>query len=257
MRSVVLAVTLALLTCSCIGWTDQQKDVVDSYMEIAADAESGNWDALYDNLSEDTQNIITEIITVFEATGAPLISNHDEFLAVLALETQILNFSESVHSVEFAGERAVLAADGPDGTRILEFREEHGKWKLNLSSEFNAMFALLAQGVEPGGQSGPGSAVPSFISSGAGSSMLLVRNRLNGLAIHNVFCSLSTSESWGEDLLGPSILGTGSELGINIEPGTYDIQVYDSMEHSYTLWQIEVDQNGFLWEITAADMDEI
>jgi len=52
MRSVVLAVTLALLTCSCIGWTDQQKDVVDSYMEIAADAESGNWDALYDNLSE-------------------------------------------------------------------------------------------------------------------------------------------------------------------------------------------------------------
>lgn len=257
MRFAVLTVTLVLLASSCIGWNDQQKEVVDSYTEIRAAAEREDWDALHDNLSENTQSIIAELIGIFEAGGAPLLGNSDDFLAVLALETEVLSFSESVHSVEFAGDRAILAADGYDGPRILEFIREHGEWKLNLSSELNTLFALLTQGVEPASQAGLGSVLPSFISWGTGSCSVVVRNGLNGLAIHNVYCSLSTSDSWGEDLLGPSILGTGSELGLNIDPGVYDIQIYDSMEHSYTVWQVEVDENGVLWEVTAADMDEL
>ena len=97
---------------------------------------------------------------------------------------------------------------------------------------------------------------PTYISTGSGNCEFALRNDLEHLSIWNVYCSPSDSDSWGEDWLQASILGSGSEMGIWLESGVYDIRIVDSDDNMYTLWEIELDEDGVFWPVTALDRDE-
>ena len=240
----------------CIGWNSEQKQVVDSYNSARAHVDNAQWNRLLSCFTDQTENLVETLSEFYSENGASFGNDPGAFLEALAMETDLLYLPETVLSVEITGERALLVAEGDGKQLVFEFLMESGRWKLNYEPLFSELVQSILQGT---GVSFPPDqaieAIPSFIASGTGTCSFLVRNGLNGLALHNVFCSLSDNDSWGEDLLGPNILGSGAELQLNMEPGIYDIQVYDSRENSYTLWRVQLDERGFLWEVTAADMD--
>lgn len=256
MRTIAALFAVFTFFTGCIGWNSEQKEVVDSYNAVRQQMESGEWNRLISSCTDNTEQLLVSLSELYTESGAPFDNDPELFLEALAMETDLLVFPEAILSIEITGDRAILTADGESELQTYEFRRETGGWKLNMEPVFSDLFQNLMQGTQEVFPEETGTeGVPSLISRGNGSSPFIVRNGLTGLALHNVFCSPSESDSWGEDLLGPSILGTGAELQLNLEPGTYDIQVYDSREKSYTLWQVEVDENGVLWELTAADLD--
>ena len=256
MRIITALFAAILVFTGCIGWNSEQKDVVDCYNAARDHTENSEWNRLQSSFTDDTENLIDALAEFYSENGAPFENDPALFLEALAMETDLLYFPESILSVEVTGDRALLLADGESEPLAYEFRRESGRWKLNLEPVLSELVQTLLQGTGASfPQTGGADAIPSFISRGNGNCPFLVRNGLTGLAVHNVFCSPSESDSWGEDLLGPSILGTGAELQLNLEPGTYDIQIYDSRESSYTLWQVQLAENGVLWEVTGADLD--
>lgn len=61
---------------------------------------------------------------------------------------------------------------------------------------------------------------------------------------------------WGEDRLGTELLEPGEEITFYVPAGdTYDFKVEDEDGDTYTLWGIDVAEDGFYWEITLEDMD--
>lgn len=255
MRTIAGIFAVLLVFAGCIGWNSEQKEVVDTYNEIRSHAENAEWSRLIRSCTEETENLLEALAEFYTENGAPFESDPVLFVEALAMETGILFFPEAVLSVEITGDRALLTAEGEEDFASYEFRRESGRWKMNFEPVLSGLFQEITRGAGEITPFGAAEAIPSVISLGDGNCPFVVRNGLSGLAVHNVYCSPSSSDSWGEDLLGPSILGTGAELQLNLDPGTYDIQIYDSMERPYTLWEVEVDGNGVLWEVTAADLD--
>lgn len=63
---------------------------------------------------------------------------------------------------------------------------------------------------------------------------------------------------WGEDRLGSELLEPGEEFTFYVPAGdTYDFKVEDGDGDTYTLWGIDVDENGFYWEVELSDMDQV
>jgi hypothetical protein len=61
---------------------------------------------------------------------------------------------------------------------------------------------------------------------------------------------------WGEDRLGSELLEPGEEFTFYVPAGdTYDFKVEDEDGDSYTLWGIDVAEDGFYWEVELSDMD--
>lgn len=249
----VLAPFLVLL--ACIGWTGRQKEVVSAYNLIRTNTQDENWEELLENFTEDSRTLLEEMARALTASGVPFENDPEALLEAMSAETDLLSFPSTILSVEFSGGYAVLTAEDGGNPFSYRFERENGRWRMDLTQAVNHLMAEASRGLPEGAAAGTAGAVPSFISQGEGPCTILIRNRLLGIALHNAFCSLSTSDSWGPDRLGRSILGTDSELALNVEAGTYDLQLYDSMGRSYTLWEIGIDENGALWEVTEADLD--
>jgi len=83
-----------------------------------------------------------------------------------------------------------------------------------------------------------------------------ITNGLQYWDIWYVFCTLSSDDSWGDDLLGDQILAPGYTLTFEVTPGTYDIQCIDEDLDTYTRWQIEIGSNGYAWTVTLEDLDQ-
>ncbi|MCK5035790.1 MAG: hypothetical protein KAS73_07860 [Candidatus Sabulitectum sp.] len=61
---------------------------------------------------------------------------------------------------------------------------------------------------------------------------------------------------WGEDRLGTDLLSPGDELTFYVPAGdTYDFKVEDEDGDIYTIWGVDVDEDGFYWEVELSDMD--
>lgn len=249
----VLAPFLVFL--ACIGWNGRQREVVSAYNLIRTNTQDEDWEDLLESFTEESQAMLEEMARALTASGVPFENDPETLLEAMAVETDILLFPGTILSVEFSGGYAVLTAEEGGKPFSYRFQRESGQWRMDLTPGVNDLMAEATRGLPEAPATGTAGAVPSFISQGEGPCTILIRNRLRGIALHNVFCSLSTSDSWGPDHLGRSILGTDSELALNVEAGVYDIQIYDSMERSYTLWQVEITENGALWEVTEADLD--
>lgn len=97
---------------------------------------------------------------------------------------------------------------------------------------------------------------PKIVESGEGTAYVSIINDLGGYDIFYAYVDASDSP-WGEDRLGAELLYQDDELIVWVDPGTYDIKVEDIDGDTYTLWGIDVDENGFEWFVTLDDMDSM
>ena len=56
-----------------------------------------------------------------------------------------------------------------------------------------------------------------------------------GYTIYYLYVSRSDSGDWGPDRLGSSVLNSGEDFRVDVQPGLYDIRLVDSDGDSYTL----------------------
>lgn len=96
---------------------------------------------------------------------------------------------------------------------------------------------------------------PLALNSGEGSSPVAITNNLGGWDIYFVYVDPSESDTWGDDCLGIEILAQDDEITVWVDPGTYDLRVEDEDGDTYTLWDVEVDVDGYFWSVTLEDID--
>ena len=88
-----------------------------------------------------------------------------------------------------------------------------------------------------------------------GEAAITIYNGLGDWTIWYVYGSPSDG-AWGEDRLGSELLEPGEEFTFFVPAGdTYDFKVEDGDGDTYTLWGIDVDEDGFYWEVELSDMD--
>jgi hypothetical protein len=79
-------------------------------------------------------------------------------------------------------------------------------------------------------------------------SYLLVKN-FSSKSIFAVYCTDSSSATWGDDLLGNELLVSGSEKEIAVEPGMKDIRVdiqttYGENNGAYEVYEVLFEANN-------------
>lgn len=88
-----------------------------------------------------------------------------------------------------------------------------------------------------------------------GDAAITIYNGLGDWTIWYVYSSASDGP-WGEDRLGSELLSAGEEFTFYVPADdTYDFKVEDEDGDSYTLRGIDVDADGFYWEVDFADME--
>jgi len=81
-------------------------------------------------------------------------------------------------------------------------------------------------------------------------------NGTNNWTIVQMYASLSTDNSWGEDRLGGGTLAFGQTLVIDTAPGTWDFRAVDVDGDTYTApGQTCVAGDAQTWLITLSDID--
>ncbi len=88
-----------------------------------------------------------------------------------------------------------------------------------------------------------------------GEAAVTIYNGLGDWTIWYVYCDPSDGP-WGADRLGADLLEPGDEFTFFVPAGnTYDIKVEDVDGDTYTLWGIDIDEEGYYWEVTLSDID--
>lgn len=61
-----------------------------------------------------------------------------------------------------------------------------------------------------------------------------------GVTIFFLYASASTSDTWGEDLLGESVLGDGQSVTVRLRSisGAFDVRAVDSEDREYIIWAV-------------------
>ncbi|MCK5785648.1 MAG: hypothetical protein KAH54_03710 [Candidatus Sabulitectum sp.] len=258
MKIKLVTAFLFLLLPACIGWSNEQKEVLEDYNALMDNAEEENWRGLARGFSEESNLLLDHIAEIYTEAGVPFDNSGEELLASLISDTDLLSFSEIVVSIEFRNEKAYLVSGQGSRTASYQFLRENQSWKLDLVPALNDFLGEIMEGT-PTATANPSSSIstsPTYINTGQGACEFALRNDLEDISIWNVYCSPSDSDSWGDDWLGSSILGSGAEMGIWLDEGTYDIRLVDSDEHTYTLWQVELNNQGIFWPVTGLDIDE-
>jgi len=83
-----------------------------------------------------------------------------------------------------------------------------------------------------------------------------ITNSLGDYDIVNILVDPS-DEPWTQNRMGMDILEPGESFTVKVVPGNWDIMITDEDYDTYTLWQVEVGEAGFSWDVTLEDMDEV
>jgi len=98
--------------------------------------------------------------------------------------------------------------------------------------------------------------VPEDYTVGQGSAPVTFTNDLGGWDIYGVRIDPSSEPEWGEERLGAEYLLTGGQsVTVMVDPGTYDMQVIDEDEDTYTKWEVVIGEEGYDWSVTLSDLD--
>ncbi|MCK4806641.1 MAG: hypothetical protein KAT09_03295 [Candidatus Aegiribacteria sp.] len=142
------------------------------------------------------------------------------------------------------------------GTYDIQVEDEDGDTYTLLEAEVDAAgfeWSVTLGDMDP--MSGDEIYESVSLETGEGIAPVTIVNDLGAWDIHYVYVDPSDSP-WGEDCLGADIILTGSsEITVWVDPGIYDMRVTDEDGDTYTLWEIDVDENGYEWEVTLSDMD--
>jgi hypothetical protein len=81
------------------------------------------------------------------------------------------------------------------------------------------------------------------VTASAQTTRILFRNQ-TGATIYFLYASPVSSDSWGDDLLGMSVLGAGEEFSVLLRgSGCFDVRAIDSNENEYIIWNRDVSAN--------------
>ncbi|MCD4706712.1 MAG: hypothetical protein K8S62_03140 [Candidatus Sabulitectum sp.] len=95
----------------------------------------------------------------------------------------------------------------------------------------------------------------AILNNDEGDAPITIYNGLGDWTIWYVYGDPSDGP-WGEDRLGSEILSADEEFTFFVPAGdTYDFKVEDEDGDTYTLWDIDIDEHGFYWEVELSDMD--
>jgi hypothetical protein len=85
---------------------------------------------------------------------------------------------------------------------------------------------------------------------------ITIVNKLESRNIEYVYISSSTEDEWGLNSIPDyKVLLPGESVDVTVVPDTFDIQVVDQNGDTYTKWELEIGENGYLWEVTPSDID--
>ena len=206
-----------------------------------------------------------------EATPAPA----DDTEEVATVEVTITNGLEAweIYSIFVDPSEEPWSEDLLGEEEILSIGEsftvdvEEGTWDIMVTDEDGDTYTLWEIEIGPEGyqwnvtlddlDSGWGEdefTEPRILETGEGTTPIAIINDLQGWDIFWVYVD-PTDELWGDDLMGMDVLYQDDQIIVWVDPGTYDIKVEDEDGDTYTLWEVEVDEAGYEWNVTLDDMD--
>jgi len=256
-KYITSALVLMMLIGASCGLSAEQAEVKDAYNSLIDEFDAGNYGNAFDMMSLNTQQFLNELAAGLEAWGYPMGGDGREFLEEMFTGQDMTGMTRSISSVTVSGNRATLIAQAEDGDELLEFALEDGEWRIDLETQISDGFS---EGLEGSGLTieeileGEPEVTYDYPSSGDGICPIDFYNELEDYTIFYVYVDLST-DPWGEDRLGAYLLEPGDLFTVWVDPGTYDLRVEDEDGDTYTLWDVEVDEDGVYWYVTLADMD--
>lgn len=85
---------------------------------------------------------------------------------------------------------------------------------------------------------------------------VIITNDLEDKNIEYIYVSSGSEDEWGINSLPEwKVLLPGETHEITVLPDTYDLQVMDENGDTYTLWDITIEEDNFLWDVVAVDID--
>lgn len=248
-------VILMLIGASC-GWSAEQVEVKDAYNSLIDEFDAGNYGLAFDMMSSNTQQFLNDLADGLEAWGYPMGGDGREFLEEMFTGQDMTGMTRSISSITVSGSRATLIAQTEDGDELLEFALEDGEWRIDLETQISDGFSegLAGSDVTIEEILEAPYVTYDYASSGDGSCPIDFYNELGDYDIWFVYVDLST-DPWGADRLGADLIEPGGVFTVWVDPGIYDLRVEDEDGDTYTLWDVEVDEDGVYWDVTLADMD--
>jgi|GEM_PF-336703 len=146
------------------------------------------------------------------------------------------------------------------GTYDIQVEDEDGdtytKWEVAVGADGYEWEVTLADLDATGSGEVGLMPVPEDYTVGQGSAPVTFTNDLGGWDIYGVRIDPSSEPEWGEERLGAEYLLTGGQsVTVMVDPGTYDMQVIDEDEDTYTKWEVVVGEEGYDWSVTLSDLD--
>ncbi len=268
MNRLLKSMFVLLLILSACGQSSEERAVRNAYNKLMVNLESGDFDAVYNQMSSNTRTFLDDLASSFEHYGLSWGETGREFLAELLSGTDLSNLSRNIKSVTFtSATRADVLTATDDGYETTTFVLEGGEWKLDFED-------FMKDAIDEG-LAGSGITIDDIIAReiqvdlgmgdtfsgmdfevGSGNSSVRITNDLGSWDIWYVYVSPSEDSQWGRDWLSSSgVLSPGNTITVNIAPGTYDIMVADEDSDTYSRYGVEVGPNGYGWSVTLSDMD--
>ena len=146
------------------------------------------------------------------------------------------------------------------GTYDMQVEDEDGdtytKWEIEVGNSGYEWEVTLADLDATGSGEVGLMPVPEAYTVGQGSAPVTFTNDLGGWDIYGVRIDPSSEPEWGEERLGAEYMLTGGQsVTVMVDPGTYDMQVIDEDEDTYTKWEVTVGEDGYDWSVTLSDLD--
>ena len=138
----------------------------------------------------------------------------------------------------------------PDGNYDIKLIDEDGdeyvRWSVPVHGTYrwNVTLSDLGEATIGGGSS-----------MSHGSAPVTIYNDLGDWTVYYVYCSSSSSSSWGDDWLGSEVITPGDDFTFSVSPGTYDIKLEDEDGDTYTRMGVNVGSDGYYWAVNLGDID--
>jgi hypothetical protein len=244
---------------SACGWSAEQNEVKDAYNELIDAFDASDYSTAFDMMSSNTQLFLDDLAYGLIAWGYPMGDDGRELLQEMFAGEDMTGLTRSISSITIEGDNATLVAEADEGDDVLQYVREDGEWKIDLEDMISDGFS---EGLE-----GSGFTIEDileapyvdydydYLETGDGSCPVDIYNGLGDWEIWYIYVDLSTETSWGDDRLGAEILYPGEYFTVWVDPGTYDIMIVDEDDDTYTLWEVPIDEDGYYWEVTLADID--
>lgn len=207
MKRLLKSMFVLLLILSACGQSSEERAVRTAYNELTDNLESGDFDAVFNQMSSNTRTFLDDLASAFEFYGMGWGETGSEFLAGILSGIDMSDLSRNIKSVTFtSATRADVVTATDDGDETMTFVLEDGEWKLDFEDFMKGAIdeGLAGSGItvddiiarEIQGDLGMGDTVSGTdFEVGSGSSSVRITNDLGSWDIWYVYVSIAGARS--------------------------------------------------------------